>query len=546
MDGGSLSLHHRAVVMSSTFSSSGTGVSTLGARNHQNELATKSSSSNAYYSSPTFSSSCGISSLKFQLGFRDHSIATSRLRQRKTKGRGRGWEKNSVKGRGIVSMAAGVDRAVAADEFVGWLKEQGFPDQVVSIKMFEKEGLGCAATRALKAGEIALTVPENFCVTAFDVNSHPVVSGPAKGRGDLIGLTLWLMYERAQGQVSLWYPFLKLFPDATNSPLLWPSAERDEQLRGSPVLGMVKERIAALEEVYEELRSMFFDKEPRTFPAEGFSLTAFKNAFTVILSRASYLPSADIFALVPYGDCFNHKGDCEAFLDFSTEDEAVVLKVDRDYRVGDQVFVTYGLDRPNSDLLISYGFVDPSNPNDYLTIEVELLEADRLKVLKQQILQQAGFDSPQTFPLFPDRFPTQLLTYMRLSRVADVGLFAKIVFDQDVMIDQANEYEILMLLMGECRVALQEYTGSSDEESRIANDKNASIKEKLAAQLRLSEKKILINSMSALRNRLAPIRGIPVKGGGLKDPNADLLEMFDMAEQIASAPSKFLSNIFKK
>lgn len=32
----------------------------------------------------------------------------------------------------------------------------------------------------------------------------------------------------------------------------------------------------------------------------------------------------------------------------------------------------------------------------------------------------------------------------------------------------------------------------------------------------------------------------------MQDPNSDLLEMFDMAEQIASAPSKFLNNIFKK
>ncbi len=43
-----------------------------------------------------------------------------------------------------------------------------------------------------------------------------------------------------------------------------------------------------------------------------------------------------------------------------------------------------------------------------------------------------------------------------------------------------------------------------------------SSKERVAAQLRLSEKTILSNTMTALRNRLAPIRGIPTKGGGLK------------------------------
>lgn len=92
--------------------------------------------------------------------------------------------------------------------------------------------------------------------------------------------------------------------------------------------------------------------------------------------------------------------------------------------------------------------------------------------------------------------------------------------------------------------------------------------------------------MTALRNRLAPIRGIPTKSGGLKvsftcarlwvrftlcsnprkwskhkdnhgetaitawlcvqDPNADINEMFDMVEQVASAPKKFFDNMFKK
>jgi hypothetical protein len=41
---------------------------------------------------------------------------------------------------------------------------------------------------------------------------------------------------------------------------------------------------------------------------------------------------------------------------------------------------------------------------------VELLPVDKLKVLKQQILEQAGFDDPQMFPLFEDRFPTQVRT----------------------------------------------------------------------------------------------------------------------------------------
>jgi len=166
--------------------------------------------------------------------------------------------------------------------------------------------------------------------------------------------------------------------------------------------------------------------------------------------------------------------------------------------------------------------------------------------LKQQILQQANFDSPQSFPLYLDRFPTQLLTYIRLSRLQDPALFSKIVFEKDIMLDQANEYECLMILMGECRTRLGNYEGGVDDEIRLLKSKKITPRERVAAQLRLSEKKILTSTMTALRARLAPIRGIPTKGGGLKDPNADINEMFDMVEQVASAPKKFFDSMFKK
>jgi hypothetical protein len=81
---------------------------------------------------------------------------------------------------------------------------------------------------------------------------------------------------------------------------------------------------------------------------------------------------------------------------------------------------------------------------------------------------------------------------------------------------QANEYEVLMILMGECRSRLGNYEGGLDDELRLLKNKKLSSKERVAAQLRLSEKTILSNTMTALRNRLAPIRGIPTKGGGLK------------------------------
>ena len=63
--------------------------------------------------------------------------------------------------------------------------------------------------------------------------------------------------------------------------------------------------------------------------------------------------------------------------------------------------------------------------------------------------------------------------------------------------------------------------------------------ERLAVQQRLSEKQILQSTTDAIRARLAPIRGIPTKGGKLEDPNQDLLDIFDTIE---SGPKKLFGS----
>ena len=37
-----------------------------------------------------------------------------------------------------------------------------------------------------------------------------------------------------------------------------------------------------------------------------------------------------------------------------------------------------------------------------------------------------GFGSEQQFPVYADRFPIQLLAYLRLSRIQDPAMFAKV------------------------------------------------------------------------------------------------------------------------
>ena len=49
--------------------------------------------------------------------------------------------------------------------------------------------------------------------------------------------------------------------------------------------------------------------------------------------------------------------------------------------------------------------------------------------------------------------------------------------------------------------------------------------------------------LPSCRRRLAPIRGIPTKSGGMSDPNEDLRGIFETIENIPKAPARLVSGI---
>ena len=65
-----------------------------------------------------------------------------------------------------------------------------------------------------------------------------------------------------------------------------------------------------------------------------------------------------------------------------------------------------------------------------------------------------------------------------------------------------------------------------------------------AAALRLAEKRILTETMAAVRRRLAPIRGVPTKGGRMDVPNSDIIEIFEQLENLNKAPRAMFNSMF--
>lgn len=68
-------------------------------------------------------------------------------------------------------------------------------------------------------------------------------------------------------------------------------------------------------------------------------------------------------------------------------------------------------------------------------------------------------------------------------------------------------------------------------------------REMLATQVRYAEKRVLMGTLDGIRKRLAPIRGIPTKGGKMEGQYSDIEEIFDTFENL---PKKIFSGQFIK
>jgi histone-lysine N-methyltransferase SETD3 len=68
---------------------------------------------------------------------------------------------------------------------------------------------------------VLLQLPESLAVTSIDAEKHELVGPIAGSVSQLIGITLWLMAERAKGAGSAWVTLLQTLPDSTASPILW-------------------------------------------------------------------------------------------------------------------------------------------------------------------------------------------------------------------------------------------------------------------------------------------------------------------------------------
>jgi histone-lysine N-methyltransferase SETD3 len=150
----------------------------------------------------------------------------------------------------------------------------------------------------------------------------------------------------------------------------------------------------------------------------------------------------DALALVPWADFVNHSPAATAHLDWEggangDDDGCVVLRTERSYQKGEEVFASYG-QRSSGELLLSYGFCPAGdNPHETVALRLEVpteRDDDGDAAMKARSLAAHGRTATETFPLrvgggvTPDMLPWASFAVARVRDAAECDALAAATF----------------------------------------------------------------------------------------------------------------------
>jgi len=256
------------------------------------------------------------------------------------------------------------------------------------------------------------------------------------------------------------------------------------------------------------------------------------------------MKQGETLAMVPYADLINHSPYSGAYLDaretgdwlFKTGEEEVILYADRGYRRMEQIYISYG-PKSNSDLLLLYGFALERNPFNSVDVTVSIggpligsakkaamekenteknddiddvndMAVDPLAEQKMNFLNSAGRSNTVDFPCYADRYPTEMLEYLRLMMMTpeDTRGKALTAFDYTRTISAANEAAVLFSVVEATQKQLELYPNTEEEDAAIIKDKALfrllSYKQRMAVRHRRNEKRLLKRTIAAMEKQI--------------------------------------------
>jgi Rubisco LSMT substrate-binding/SET domain len=402
----------------------------------------------------------------------------------------------------------------------------------------ESSGRGLLARRDINDGDELLKIPLDLCLTksaARKVLGKDVITS---GMNEYLAIACLLIHEKfVRKSISEYKAYMDILPniEEVNPTFTWDDADLSF-LEGSPVIAATKSLQMKLRREYDALLAGdegLIRRFPDRFPSEHFTYENWVWAFVNLFSRAIRLRNlrqGEILAMVPYADLINHSPFSQAYIDaresgdwlFKNGEEEVVLFADRGYRRFEQVYISYG-PKSNAELLLLYGFAVERNPFNSVDVTVSIaprtnsfvkeLNDDRVPVdplaeEKVAFLEAVGRDRTVDFPCYADRYPIEMLEYLRLMQMTPEDTRGTPLgeFDYTRTISAANEAAVLNSVIYAVKRQLSKYPQTEDEDAALIKDKGLfrllSYNQRMAVRHRRNEKRLLKRTIAALEKKI--------------------------------------------
>ncbi|NWI91121.1 SETD4 protein, partial [Pitta sordida] len=294
-----------------------------------------------------------------------------------------------------------------------WLKDRGFQDNNLRPAEFRETGRGLMATKALQAGDLILSLPEECLLTTGTVLSSCLGGYIRRWKppvSPLVALCTFLMAERHAGDRSPWKPYLDVLPKTYSCPVWWEQEAVD--LLPEPLRGKAEEQRTRIQELYASAKGFFsslqplFAEDTRTI----FDSRALEWAWCTVNTRTIYMRhpqrecfslEPDVYALAPYLDLLNHSPNVQVKAGFNQQTRSYEIHTKAPCRKHGEVLICYG-PHDNQQLLLEYGFVAMGNPHSSVHVSPDTLlkyfpPLDKQRKAKLSILQDHDFLENLTF-----------------------------------------------------------------------------------------------------------------------------------------------------
>lgn len=173
--------------------------------------------------------------------------------------------------------------------------------------------------------------------------------------------------------------------------------------------------------------------------------------------------------------------------------------------------------------MLLYGFAVERNPFNSVDVTVSIaprtysfveelnddsIPVDPLAEEKAEFLERVGRDNTVDFPCYADRYPVEMLEFLRLMQMTPDDTRGKPLseFDYSRTISSANEAAVLISVIEAVKRQLSKYPNSEEDDAALIKDKSLfrllSYNQRMAVRHRRNEKRLLKRTIAALEKQI--------------------------------------------